>query len=38
MLTGIIARSIASHLKEQSLLPAQQMGCHSGSKRCWYQK
>jgi hypothetical protein len=33
-LTGIIAKSISTHLEEQSLLPAEQKGCHSGSKGC----
>ena len=33
-LTGIIAKSISTHLEEQSLLPAQQKGCHTGSKGC----
>jgi hypothetical protein len=32
-LTGIIAKRISStHLEEQSLLPAEQKGCHTGSK------
>ena len=33
-LTGIIARRISTHLEEQSLLPAEQKGCHHGSKSC----
>jgi hypothetical protein len=31
-LTGIIASRISTHLKEQDLLPAEQKGCHPGSK------
>jgi hypothetical protein len=31
-LTGIIANRISTHLEEQSLLPAEQKGCHPGSK------
>jgi hypothetical protein len=34
MLTGILARRILSHLEKHSLLPAEQKGCHSGSKGC----
>jgi hypothetical protein len=34
MLTGIIARKISLHLEEHKLLPAEQKGCHSGSKGC----
>jgi hypothetical protein len=34
MLTGIIARRISVHLEEHNLLPAEQKGCHSGSKGC----
>ena len=33
-LTGIIAKRISTHLEEQSLLPAEQKGCHPGSKVC----
>jgi len=33
-LTGIIAIRISTHLEEQSLLPAEQRGCNSGSKGC----
>jgi hypothetical protein len=33
-LTGMTARRLSSHLEEYSLLPAQQKGCHSGSKGC----
>jgi hypothetical protein len=33
-LTGIIARRVAIHLEEHNLLPAEQKGCHSGSKGC----
>jgi len=33
-LTGIIAKRISTHLEEQSLLPAEQKGCHPGSKSC----
>jgi hypothetical protein len=33
-LTGIIAKRISTHLEEQSLLPAEQKGCHLGSKDC----
>ena len=33
-LTGIIAKRISTHLKEQSLLPTEQKGCHPGSKGC----
>jgi len=33
-LTGIIAKRISTHLEEQSLLPAEQNGCHPGSKGC----
>ena len=33
-LTGIIAKRISTHLDEQSLLPAEQKGCHPGSKSC----
>jgi hypothetical protein len=32
-LTGITARRISVHLEEHNLLPAEQKGCHSGSKR-----
>jgi hypothetical protein len=34
ILTGTVARRISSHLVEQSLLPAELQGCHSGSKEC----
>ena len=30
----IIAKRIFTHLEEQSLLPAEQKGCHPGSKGC----
>jgi len=33
-LTGIRAKRISTHLEEQSLLPAEQKGCHPGSKGC----
>jgi len=33
-LTGIIAKRISIHLEELSLLPAEQKGCHPGSKGC----
>ena len=33
-LTGIIAKRISTHLGQQSLLPAEQKGCHPGSKGC----
>jgi hypothetical protein len=33
-LTGIIANRISKHLEEQRLLPAEQKGCHPGSKGC----
>jgi hypothetical protein len=33
-LTEIIAKRISTHLEEQRLLPAEQKGCHPGSKRC----
>ena len=33
-LTGIIAKRISTHLEEQNLLPAEQRGCHLGSKGC----
>jgi hypothetical protein len=33
-LTGIIAKRISTHLEEQSLLPAAQKRCHSGSEGC----
>jgi hypothetical protein len=33
-LTGITARRILVHLGEYNLLPAEQKGCHSGSKGC----
>ena len=33
-LTGIITKRISTHLEEQSLLPAEQKGCHPGSKSC----
>jgi len=33
-LTGIIAKRVSTHLEEQSLLPAEQKGCHPGSKGC----
>jgi len=29
---GIIAKRISTHLEEQGLLPAEQKGCHPGSK------
>jgi len=34
ILTGIIAKRFSTHLEEQSLLPAEQKGCHPGSKGC----
>jgi hypothetical protein len=34
ILTGIIARRISTHLEEQDFLPAEQKGCHPGSKGC----
>ena len=33
-LTGIKAKRISTHLEEQRLLPAEQKGCHPGSKGC----
>jgi len=33
-LTGIITKRISTHLEEQRLLPAEQKGCHPGSKVC----
>jgi hypothetical protein len=33
-LTGTIARKISTHLEEQDILPAEQTGCHPGSKGC----
>jgi len=33
-ITGIIAKRIATHLEELSLLPAEQKGCHPGIKGC----
>jgi hypothetical protein len=33
-LTGVTAKRISTHLEEQSLLPAEQKGCHRGSKGC----
>jgi len=36
-LTGIIAKRISTHFEKQSLLPAGQKGCHSGSKGCMDQ-
>jgi len=33
-ITGITDKSISTHLEEQSLLLAEQKGCHSGSKGC----
>jgi hypothetical protein len=33
-LTGKIARRISTHLEEQDILPAEQKGCHPGSKGC----
>jgi hypothetical protein len=33
-LIGIIAKRISKYLEEQSLLPAEQKGCHPGSKCC----
>ena len=33
-LTGTIAKRISTHLEEQSLLPAEQKGCHPGIKGC----
>jgi hypothetical protein len=33
-LTGIIAKQISTHLEEQSLLPAEQKGCHPGIEGC----
>jgi len=32
ILTGVIAKRISTHLEELSLLPAEQNGCHPGSK------
>lgn len=34
MFKGITARRITSHFEEHRLLPAEQRGCHSGSKGC----
>jgi len=36
-LTEIIAKRISTHMEELSLLPAQQKGCHPGSKGCKHQ-
>jgi hypothetical protein len=36
-LTGIIARRISTHLEDQDILPAEQKGCHPGSKGCKVQ-
>ena len=36
-LIGIIAKRISTHLEEQSLLPAEQKGCHPGIKGCKVQ-
>jgi len=36
-LTGIIAKRVSTHFEEQSLLPAEQKGCHPGSKCCMDQ-
>jgi len=33
-LTGIKGKRIYIHLEEQSLVPAEQKGCHPGSKGC----
>jgi hypothetical protein len=33
-LTGIIVKRISTHLEEQRLVPAEQKGCHPGSKGC----
>jgi len=33
-LTGKTAKRFSTHLEEQSLLPAQQKGCHPGCKVC----
>jgi len=33
-LTGIIVKRNSTHLEEQSLLPAEQKGCHPRSKSC----
>jgi hypothetical protein len=33
-LTGITAKIISLHFEEQNVLPAEQKGCHSGSKGC----
>ena len=33
-ITGIIGKRISTHLQEQSLLPAEQKGCHPVSKGC----
>jgi hypothetical protein len=33
-LTGIIGERISTYLEEQNLLPAEQEGCHPGSKGC----
>jgi len=35
--TEIMAKRISTHLEEKSLLPAEQKGCHPGSKGCKYQ-
>jgi hypothetical protein len=32
--TGIIAKRISTHFEKQSLLPAEQEGCHPGRKGC----
>jgi hypothetical protein len=36
-LNTIIARKISTHLEEQNLLPAEQRGCHHGTRRCMNQ-
>ena len=33
-LTGITAKRFFTHLEEKNLLPAEQIGCHPGSKGC----
>jgi len=37
-LRGITAKRISTHLEEQSLLPAEQKGCHPGNKCCKVQE
>jgi hypothetical protein len=36
-LTGIIDKNISTHLEDQSLLPAEQKGCHPERKICKYK-